>query len=311
MRTRAGFFMPEGKKLFAKPALALDALLGLLSARGLRVDAPEPALAALQEIGFYRLSAYMLPFQQGDGTSEHHRFQAGTTFEHVLAVYEFDARLRDLTFRAVSDVEVRFSAILTDSLSLAHGCHWFLDPQLFKSPEVCEERKAELVKAAGPDSKKTVAVEHYHRCYSEPLLPPSWVTLAAVEFGALSRLFSDLKRPIRKPVADAYGIGARLLTSWLQAAAATRNYCAHHQRLWNRNFQLKPAPFHQFPEDIPDNASSFYGQACILHLLARKGRRPYLLLDGLCALFADFDSPSPASLGFPDEWMHRPLWSRS
>lgn len=300
--------MSEVREHFAKPALGLETLLDLCCSRGLVVESRVEALMALREIGFYRLSAYMLPFQLADRTANHHRFRPGTTFRQILDRYDFDDRLRHLTFQAASEVEVRFSAVLTDTLSIAHGPHWFLDVCLFEDSTKHAARLEKLNRTLGPGTKKTVAVAHYHERYASPSLPPSWVMLAAVDFGELSMLFTEMKRAERKPVADAFALAPRILASWLQAASGTRNFCAHHQRLWNRTFVSKPAATNDFPEDIPKNASSYYAQACVLHLLARGGRKPALLKEGLRQLLADSGSPPPASMGFPDNWIERPIW---
>lgn len=294
---------------FEKPAKSHAELLELLIERGLVIEDRNRALSALRQIGFYRLSAYMLPFQRGDRSADHHRFIEGSRFESILQIYDFDARLREITFRAISEIEVRFAAEISDSLSLPHGGHWFLKAELFKSQEAHRGRLDELLKAAGPQSRKTIAVEHYHQKYGSPLLPPSWVTLGAIEFGVLSRLFSELKRQARKPIADAYGLDGRTLSSWLESVSVLRNFCAHHQRIWNRHFSKKPKPSMQFPEDIPANAVTYYAQACIVHLLSRYNRRPDTFRQELGALLGAANSPKDVLLGFPSNWRERPLWS--
>lgn len=47
----------------------------------------------LVNIGYYRLSAYFLPFKNADGN-----YMENLSFERVYRVYEFDRKLRNLCF---------------------------------------------------------------------------------------------------------------------------------------------------------------------------------------------------------------------
>ena len=56
---------------YTKPALSFDQQLDLLRQRGLSVADNARALHWLRQISYYRLSAYCLPFKEGE------RFRAG------------------------------------------------------------------------------------------------------------------------------------------------------------------------------------------------------------------------------------------
>ena len=55
----------------------------------------------LVNIGYYRLSAYFLPFKSFNGT-----YMDNLSFERVYRVYEFDRKLRNLLFSAIEVIEV-------------------------------------------------------------------------------------------------------------------------------------------------------------------------------------------------------------
>ena len=55
----------------------------------------------LVNIGYYRLSAYFLPFKSFDGT-----YVENLSFERVYRVYEFDRKFRNLLFSAIEVIEV-------------------------------------------------------------------------------------------------------------------------------------------------------------------------------------------------------------
>lgn len=77
----------RGSDVYAKPALTHEQLVERMRSRGLAVPDQDRALRYLRQIGYYRLSPYMIPFQQGRGD---HTFQPGTGFDDVLGLYVFD-----------------------------------------------------------------------------------------------------------------------------------------------------------------------------------------------------------------------------
>lgn len=82
------------KKKYSSP----EELTRLLKSRGLLITDSGRAEAYLRNIGYYRLSAYMLPFISIPKTD--HQFKPGTTFDNVLDLYRFDKKLRVLLFIA-------------------------------------------------------------------------------------------------------------------------------------------------------------------------------------------------------------------
>lgn len=70
---------------FDKPPLSNKEIIRLLSERGMIIDNPERAEHYLDFISYYRLSVYMLPFQE-----EHHSFKTPVSFDNeceVLVVF--------------------------------------------------------------------------------------------------------------------------------------------------------------------------------------------------------------------------------
>lgn len=102
---------PRGSLTYDKPALSLNGIVGRLVERGLDVPDPDRARRYLRHLGYYRLSPYTIPFQQG---SPDHIYRAGTTFDDVLDLYVFDRALRLLVMDALERVEVAVRAAMTD-----------------------------------------------------------------------------------------------------------------------------------------------------------------------------------------------------
>ena len=121
---------PRGSLDYDKTPLNLDKLVGRLSERGLQIPDPDRAGRYLRHIGYYRLSPYTIPFQQGQ---PNHLFREGTEFDDVLDLYVFDRALRLLVMDALERVEVAVRAALTDHMSTTYDDpHWYLNPEHFR-----------------------------------------------------------------------------------------------------------------------------------------------------------------------------------
>lgn len=53
-------------------------------------------------------------------------------------------------------------------------------------------------------------------------------------------MFSGMLKPDQKAVAIRYAVQPRDLQSWLHHLVYVRNLCAHHSRLWDRVWAIKP-----------------------------------------------------------------------
>lgn len=124
---------PRGSQHFGKPPLSLDDLVDRLAGRGLEIPEPERAAPYLRHIGYYRLSPYTIPFQQGQPD---HVFREGTRFDDVLDPYVFVRALRLHVMDALERVEVAVRAAVTDHMSttyaappLVYGVCTFQEPR--------------------------------------------------------------------------------------------------------------------------------------------------------------------------------------
>lgn len=103
-------------RTFDKAAIPVDAQLDLLAKRGLSIQDRERAKKFLEVVSYFRLSAYMRPFQ-----THGHAFVAGARFQQVTQLYVFDQRLRLLVMEAIERVEVAMRALLGNHMGPTHG----------------------------------------------------------------------------------------------------------------------------------------------------------------------------------------------
>lgn len=259
------------KKIFTKPALSIDEQIVLLSARGLKFADVQKIKHYLTYIGYYRLSAYMRPFQDKE-----HNFVIPCDLEDVLSLYFFDKKLRYLTFNAVKQIEIALRSVITNIMASEYGAYWFNDSRLFNTKINTSFKTAQnIIKESTkdcPENKKTVFIRHYYDTYKEPDLPPSWMIFEALSMGGVSMIYKLLDREQRKKIAVYFGQDEIYLTSWAHSLTHIRNICAHHLRLWNRIFSIKPKINHRIPAfNKPDfSREKFYAQAVIIETLLNK-----------------------------------------
>lgn len=225
---------------YNKPALPISDQAQLLLDRGLVCDDRQRLEHYLSNIGYYRLSAYLLPFEQPsiNGNSRNHKLLPNTTFEQVLNLYVFDRKLRLLVMEAIERIEVAARTRWASAMALRHGSHAHMNADLFKDPW---QHACDIARVAKDlrDSNETFVV-HYRNKYEAPYLPPIWAVVETMTLGGLSRwIASTNDNQVKLEVARMLGMPTiEILEQVLHALTPVRNICAHHARLWNRRFIL-------------------------------------------------------------------------
>ncbi len=94
----------------------------ILAQRGMDMGNRQSALEVLRRVNYYRLSGYWYPFRKRTSTGRQDAFYPGTRFSDVVALYEFDARLRAATFAVLTPVELAVRALLGHELGRIDPC---------------------------------------------------------------------------------------------------------------------------------------------------------------------------------------------
>lgn len=238
---------------YTKPWLPIADQLQKLKAYGLLVADEATAGEFLKHINYYRFSGYGLAFED-----QRHRFRPGTTFEQVRATYCFDRALRDLVTEALEIIELDLRTTVAYSFGRSHQPFGHKDPQNFFHRFRHAEWLAKLHEETGRSDELFVA--HYKRTYAEFPDMPIWVATEIMSFGALSKMFSGMLRQDQKDIAARYRLQPEVLKSWLHHLVYTRNLCAHHLRLWDRTWAIRPdlPAGHAWEQPlVPDSARLF------------------------------------------------------
>ncbi len=301
---------------FNKPALPLTAQLAKLESRGLQISNRADAEHYLRHIGYYRLSAYALHFQ--DTRQAAKPFQPNTTFDQILDLYRFDRELRLLVLDAIERIEVALRSVLNDEMCLRHDPHWFMASRhfspRFNHPRFIANIEDELdIHTLGglPESPhQEVFINHYYAKYGEPHLPPSWMVMEIFSLGSLSRLYANLNLGAeRNAIAASFGADEFVLRNWFHVLSYVRNLCAHHARFWNRQFVIKFRQVARRHQTFLHTTDRFYAVAVVLYDLLQRvapGTHWHLHLRDLLARHPVAALPPMA---FPADWQKQPFWN--
>jgi len=287
---------------FNKPPLTLDQHINLLISRGLIINDQTLVKDYLQFIGYYRLSAYFIPFQTVDNKSEPHQFKPNTTFENVLDLYIFDRKLRLLFLDAIERIEVAIKAIISNTITLKYNnAYWFLNEKLFNKYFQHQKFLAEIQKEINQAKKSELFIKNYYQKYNNPNYPPSWMLMELLSLGTVSTIYKYLNLELKKEIAQVLSIPYIILESWLHSLSYTRNICAHHSRLWNRTFTIKPKIIKKFKQNIPNN-DKLLAQILIVIYLLKKITNQSHWLDNFKALTQEYPQIKLSSMGIPQNW---------
>jgi abortive infection bacteriophage resistance protein len=292
---------------FSKDSLTFEQQLERLIHRGLHVEDKTSAVAYLRHINYYRFGTYWWSFIDDHET---HTFKAGTTFNQVLNLYVFDRELRLLLLDAIERIEVSLRTQWAFHLSKKYGSHAHLDKEVFTRKFEHGDFIGNLQKEIQRTSDKNIKKQAFK--YKEPT-PAIWIICEVMSFGWLSRSYDAIgRRALRADISDTYQLKEVVLSSFLHHITTVRNICAHHARLWNRDFT--------FTMKLPTNGSSELLQS----FNKDKTKQLYNTLV-MCAYFMDLISPNNhwkpkikslitehnidvAEMGFPENWHTLPIW---
>lgn len=299
--------------MFQKKALTFHEQIDQLQQRGLLITSNDNAEHYLSHISYYRLSGYWWPMQVD---KENHIFKLNSRFSDVMSLYFFDSELRTLLFDVIEKIEISLRTKIIYHLSHDHGPWWFQNTDLFINTS--EQIKTLYTIDEEIDrSKETFIKEHKKKHKDDHRFPPSWKTLELTSFGSLSKLYGNLKNTIKAKdeIAIEYGtVNHTFLPSWLQSINQIRNYCAHHNRVWNRNLPGRPKLMHTPPypwiSSVPKESELqyLYIHLCCMRYLLNIIQPKNHFTDRLYKLLLKYPNVDPNALGMKNNWQNEPLW---
>lgn len=301
--------------MYNKIPLTIDEQINQLQQRGLFISDITLAKHFLSHISYYRLAGYWWPMQKEP--KDQHIFKDNSRLEDVIALYNFDRELRVVIFDAIEKIEISLRTKLIYHLSHEFGPWWFQNLEIFINvPEAI--KTLAVIEEEITRSKDIFIKSHKIKHKDDLRFPPSWKTLELTSFGALSKIYGNLKNDVKSKAVIAKELGLvnhTFLPSWLQSLAQIRNYCAHHSRLWNKNLpgrpKLLPNPPYLWVSQVPEEKDMhmLYIHLCCIRYLLNIIQPQNNFKIQLVELLEKYPSVDPNALGLKVNWLNEPLWS--
>ena len=161
---------------FTKWFESSENLVNLFESRGLQICDRNKAIQYLDNIGYYRLSAYMYPLLKMPKTA--HLYKEGSTFKKVMMLYRFDKKLRLLMFNETEKIEIAIRrAVMQITADMTGNPFWLTDSSYFLDSSRFNETMRAISKEYSKSKEEFIL--HFKRTYSEPY-PPSQRALSMV-----------------------------------------------------------------------------------------------------------------------------------
>lgn len=293
--------------IYPKRPLTYEQQADQLIQRGLAADR-ETLIARLRAVNYYRLSGYLFPYRQSDGT-----YRPGTTLDQVWRRYTFDRRLRLLVMDPIERIEVHVRTALVYELAHATGPFGYTEPSNLPNLDGNRfgEFLAKLYDEADRSSEKFV--RHYKGKYDRQGYLPIWMAAEIMSFGMMLTLFRGVEKRVKQRIAKPLDLSDVELLSWLHALNVVRNICAHHGRLWNRVLGVKPkiprgSKHRDWSDPVRVSNERIFGILTIckysLDHIAPQSQWPQRLRD----LLNEYPEIPRNNMDFPDNWEECPIW---
>ncbi len=236
-----------------KPATTIDEQLDLLKTRGLAIQDEDKAREILLDIGYYRLGFYLFPFEKSypQLRNRTHEYIDGATFEDAVKLYYFDFDLRLLLTRYLTRIEIAFRTALIYNLSNKYSPNsvWFISPSVV-SRSYARDFENKVYTA---DFKRNPIIQRHHQKNPNDRFAPSWKTLEFMTFGAVMKLYEQLKERDDK-ILIAQKLGIRQVVtfeSYMHTIREVRNACAHGHLLYDLRLprRINRGPAHIMPQE--------------------------------------------------------------
>jgi len=213
---------------YEKPFLTFDEQVQLLQSRGLIIADPGFAREVLASVNYYRFSGYAIPFM-----TSREQFKNGVQFETIVQAMRLDEQLRDHLAAALETLEINFRTTFAHEHSRIHQALGYTDQQCFNFEN--RNEFAELMQRVNDEISKSKerCIPHLMEKYG---VVPVWAMVEVVSFGIIVRMYRNMDKRDQLQIARRYAIVDKILGSYMQHLLVLRNMCAHHARLWDKEF---------------------------------------------------------------------------
>lgn len=216
----------------------LDEQVEILKGKGLVINDIEYAKTILLRENYFFLTGYRFLFVK---SLSDRRFNSGTSFEEIYAMFLFDRQLRNILFKNILVFENNLKSIMAYVMSKNHGYKEknYLNKNNFVHDSSRNRQINDLIhkmkRQISINGKQHSATSHFIDNYG---YIPLWVVVKVLSFGIVGELYTILQNEDKKEIADIFKIDIDSFQSYLPILANYRNLCAHEDICYNNKTQI-------------------------------------------------------------------------
>lgn len=289
-------------------------LIQILKDRHLIINDEIEAIAFLKNVHYYRLSAYFIPFQYAKESDKVDIFKPDTTFEDIKNLYLFDEELRNLVFTFLQKLEL----ILRSQIAHIHAKNYGAFGYIENSHSLKRDLRIkdnfpfyELITQINKEKSRAYEdfIRHMREKYNINDLP-IWALVEILSFGSISKFFKLMQKNEQIEILKFFklqDLRINVFENWLETLSYIRNICAHHSRLWNKNFvkKFKLDKHYKFLNPQIQTDKIFYGFSVIMQVL-----KDSQIKNGIERLIKKYPRIDMNAMGFPQNWQNLNPWSK-
>lgn len=190
----------------------------------------------LNNVGYYRLSGYILPYYNKKKES----LNSDLDFFKIVETYWFDKELKNVLLYLISAIEVEYKTRIADTLCVKYGSHFYYDSSYFKDPELHKMWLNKFEENMNYSDKNDDLFKNWYKQEYDSKFP-LWVAFQLVNFNDLSKFYDLLDTKYKKDLRSSFGgIDYPFTQSWLRSTTVIRNIAAHNGRLFYRTLSVTP-----------------------------------------------------------------------
>ena len=242
-----------------KPFLKYEEQINnLVERKGMIITDQEFAVSKLKDISYFALiDGYKNLFYN----SMTRRYKEGTTFEDIVALYEFDEQLRTLVFRYLCHFEQKMRSLISyhfcdtyserqeDYLNVLHYNNVGANIKKISGLMAILEREANK-------NEDHAYVVYQRKTYGNV---PMWVIMKTLTFGQISKMYSVLTTSMKTKISIHFDhVNEKELIQYMKVLTLYRNVCAHNERIFSykSRFDIPDTILHK-KMNLPQNGSKY------------------------------------------------------
>ena len=232
----------------SKPFLTYDdQIKKLTDDKQMKIADPAYAKTVLKDIGYFSLiGGYKTPFIDPMTRV----YQNDTSFEDVLALYQFDLSLRELVFKYLCQIECKIRQLASYAFCSKHGENQsaYLDPKNYNNTKKNTADIARLIQLLDYHANKNK--EHKYVLHQRTVYHnvPLWVLVNTLTYGQISKFYALLPFQMQSSISKEFpNVNEKGLEQYLKILTLFRNVCAHNERLYSFRIQIDfpDTPLHE------------------------------------------------------------------